>query len=136
MPSLIETGGEYRLRFLVEPQELAPLRRRVRDQLRLWQQDDLLDPTLLCLTELVTNVHRHTDGRCSLRVATARGGLLLVVSDLSRQLPTLREPDWEAGSGRGIFLVDHHARSWNATRTATGKDVWCFLAPPRSEEES
>ncbi|MQY15801.1 hypothetical protein SRB5_59920 [Streptomyces sp. RB5] len=130
MTTLMEAGGEYRLRFIVEPSELAGLRRRVAQQVRLWGIDAVVDATLLCMTELVTNVHRHADGRCALRLTTVRDGLVLVVSDLSRAVPVLKEPDWESGSGRGIFLVEHHAKAWSVVRTATGKDVWCLIPGP------
>jgi len=106
---------EFRLPLLVEPEELRWVRRVVGTYLPAWGIDAVLDDAIEVVTELLTSVHRYAGG------LTAHE-LRITVSDRSRALPVVRQPDWEVQSGRGMLLV----AGW-AEATATGKDVCCGL---------
>lgn len=118
---------ELRLPLLVEPEELRRVRRIVGTHVRAWGLDAVLDDTLEVVTELLTNVHRYAGGLALLVLRACAHELRITVSDRSRVLPVVREPDWEARSGRGMLLVTALTDWWRAELTATGKDVCCGL---------
>ncbi|QNP70220.1 ATP-binding protein [Streptomyces roseirectus] len=124
---------EFRLPLLVEPEELRWVRRVVGTHVRAWGIDAVLDDVLEVVTELLTNVHRYAGGLALLVLRVTAHELRITVSDRSRALPTVREPDWEAQSGRGMQLVAGLTEWWRAEPTETGKDVRCGLRVPNAE---
>ncbi|MFD7918714.1 ATP-binding protein [Streptomyces sp. NPDC059740] len=127
---------QFRQELAVQRPASGGVRRIVRAHLRLWGFERLVDDAVLCVQELLANVVRHTDSsECALTLERRPDRVRLTVSDASGELPTLREPDWGAESGRGLWLVAELADAWGAVRTAGGKDVWCELraTPPRRE---
>ncbi|MFI7638074.1 ATP-binding protein [Nonomuraea sp. NPDC049400] len=81
-------------------------------------------------SELVTNAVQHaappadgcSDIRINVRVGSAT--IWLAVCDHDPTLPTRRDPDFLAESGRGLFLVDAQADRWGAVQHENGKYVW------------
>jgi len=118
---------EFRLPLFVEPEELRWVRRVVGTHVRTCGIDAVLDDALEVVTELLTNVHRYAGGLAVLVLRVAADELRITVSDRSRALPVVREPDWEVQSGRGMLLVAGLTEWWRAETTATGKDVCCGL---------
>ncbi|MDT0422977.1 ATP-binding protein [Streptomyces evansiae] len=112
----------------VEPTQLAEARRTVDAVLREWgYEQDLRSSALLCVAELLANVFQHADSRkCTLCLESSPSCVRIVVSDGSSVMPQVREPDWHAESGRGIWLVSETADLWGATprKDGAGKDVW------------
>lgn len=101
------------------------MRRIVAAHLRHWGRGALVDRVGLCLTEMLTNVGRHTGSlACVLILEDTGAGVRLTVSDTSRQVPVLRAPDWLAESGRGMHLVAATADQFGSAVTPDGKDVW------------
>lgn len=123
---------EFRLPLTVHPEKLHRIRRMVFAYLRLWQLGELSDDALKIVTELLSNVHKHVEGRRAvLRLQATTDSLLITVSDRSERMPVVCEPDWDSTSGRGIFLINGLSDEWRAVRTATGKDVFVTLAVSR-----
>ncbi len=118
---------EFRLPLLVEPEELRWVRRVVGTHVRAWGLDAVLDDALEVVTELLTSIHRYAGGLALLVLRACAHELRITVSDRSRVLPVVKEPDWEAQSGRGMLLVAALTDWWRAELTATGKDVCCGL---------
>jgi anti-sigma regulatory factor (Ser/Thr protein kinase) len=56
--------------------------------------------------------------------------VLVLVWDASPGLPARAEPDDEAESGRGLFLVEAYSQEWGSypTRHSAGKIVWALIA--------
>ncbi|MEV0846942.1 ATP-binding protein [Streptomyces sp. NPDC049954] len=112
----------------VEPARFAGARRTVDAVLRRWGYGQgLRSSALLCVAELLANVVQHADcPKCTLRVESSPSCVRIVVSDGSSVMPQVREPDWFAESGRGIWLVSETADLWGATprKDGAGKDVW------------
>ncbi|WP_275558296.1 ATP-binding protein [Streptomyces sp. 5-6(2022)] len=133
-----EVPQSYEQHLHVDPQILRGIRRIIRAHLRLWGRDDLVDAVALCVTEVLTNVPKHTGSpECRLRLWNTQDGVHTTISDTDSALPTVREPDWCAESGRGMFLLSSTAYRWAALPTPTGKDVWfecrsARLAPSRA----
>ncbi|HEX2315199.1 MAG TPA: alpha/beta fold hydrolase [Thermomonospora sp.] len=92
-------------------------------------------------SELVTNAVLHAapweTGRrpLSIRVVTGGGEVRVEVHDPDPVPPVLREPDWVAENGRGLFLVDAQADRWGAETHpgGRGKHVW-FSVTVRDDE--
>ncbi|KAK1179059.1 ATP-binding protein [Streptomyces sp. NBS 14/10] len=127
-----EVPQRYEQHLHAAPEILICIRRIIGAHLRLWGRDDLIDAVALCATEVLANVHKHTDsGECHLRLQNTPDGVRTMVSDTEPTLPTVREPDWCAESGRGMFILTSTAHRWGVLPTPTGKEVWfeCRSAP-------
>ncbi|MFF5205674.1 ATP-binding protein [Streptosporangium sp. NPDC000396] len=111
--------------------------------LRAWELDLLVDDTGVVVSELVTNAVRHgVRGRVGAHSAEdvrvilchAERSVLCAVTDPSDQGPSLREPDYEAESGRGLQVVQGISQMWGwAPLASHGKAVWAaFTLPART----
>ncbi|MFI0899051.1 ATP-binding protein [Streptomyces sp. NPDC020983] len=88
------------------------------------------DDVVLTVSELVTNAHVHARSDAQLTLAWDGQGLHVTVHDNSPELPRPRLPDNDSAGGRGIFLVEAVADTWQAHPCAHGKTVTaCFNAP-------
>ncbi|WP_433258920.1 ATP-binding protein [Streptosporangium sp. CA-135522] len=124
-----------------DPCAARTARRFVTASLCAWELAPLVDDTGLVVSELVTNAVRHGmrgggDVRPAqdVRVILCHTGrsVLCAVTDPSDQGPSLREPDYEAESGRGLHLVQGISEMWGwAPLESHGKAVWAaFILPP------
>ena len=91
-----------------------------------WHED-----ALLVLSELVTNVVRHGEGRDLVIELEVSGDDVHVAVTQRASFPTPRPPltpagvAWTQESGRGLFLVDHLARRWGTDPLPDGRlRVW------------
>lgn len=57
-----------------------------------------------------------------------------MVSDSSAALPVVRRRSREAGTGRGLWLLDHYSLRHGVALTRNGKQVWCELRPESSAD--
>jgi hypothetical protein len=121
----------YRRDVEVRAEVFGEVRREVRAYVRLWGYGELADAAALCASELLSNVRKHTDSvECVLGLERGSHGVRVTVSDGSRVLPELREPDWSAEDGRGLVVLAGVADAWGAVPTGSGKDVWVELRVP------
>ncbi|WP_159073503.1 ATP-binding protein [Streptomyces sp. RTd22] len=104
-------------------------RRVVDTLLGLWGLGELVDDARLVATELLTNVHRHTDGRCEVVLLASPSGVHIQVRDYSLDMPQARFATPDQERGRGVVAVNQFA-TWHVRRLADGKIVSAFLAPP------
>jgi hypothetical protein len=133
-----ESDRHYELHLTAEPRRLTVVRRIVAAHLRHWNLPDLVDLTVLGVTELLANVHRHVGpgADCVLRLTCSDGILRCAVHDAGSALPRLLHPDDEEISGRGLELVAALSKEWGAEAEETGKVVWFALtAVPEFTEE-
>ncbi len=126
MDVMAEAGTQqYRQELIAHPRALAGIRRIVGAHLRYWGCGQLAEPVTLCVHELLSNVDKHTGSpECGLLLQRRSDGVRVVVSDTSTVLPKVREPDWIAESGRGLFVLNEMADAWGVVPRAMGKDVW------------
>jgi anti-sigma regulatory factor (Ser/Thr protein kinase) len=84
----------------------------------------------LVLSELVGNALRHAGGVRGVTLARRDGCLRVTVLDDDDRPPTLREPDLERESGRGLLLVEALSEAWGVDHDLVrgGKGVWSDLA--------
>lgn len=91
---------------------------------------DTVDAVLLTVSELVTNAHRHAHSDAQLVMTWDSRCLHIAVHDASAELPAPRQPSTDRTGGRGMFLVDALADSWEAHPCPHGKTVTACFRPP------
>ncbi|MFF9811943.1 ATP-binding protein [Streptomyces sp. NPDC014006] len=125
----------WELPLLAEPHELSSLRWLTRFQLEKWRLSDLVEPSQLCVTELVSNVIAHVGpGTPTTLVVTTDGRCLRIeVHDPdTRALPTLVEAGADSEGGRGMALVAATTNRWGVELHPDRKVTWCELTTGRS----
>jgi Histidine kinase-like ATPase domain len=124
------TTGACTLRLLADPVRFGVVRRLVGVYVRLWGWGELEDAAVMCVTEMLANVHRHVESpRCELTLQALPDGVLAGVSDSSPAAPVVGQPDWEAEGGRGMWLLAAIADQWGVCPDLDGhgKQVWVTL---------
>jgi hypothetical protein len=109
----------------LSPQDVAKVRKLAVQRLAGWGYKS--GDAALVVTELVTNVMRHADGRGVLYLQVCGKWLFVAASDRSPERPQVLEPDWESTSGRGVALIAALSLKWGVQPTVCGKLVWAFL---------
>jgi anti-sigma regulatory factor (Ser/Thr protein kinase) len=77
----------------------------------------------LVVSELVTNVIRHTSGIPTVRLMRDRT-LTVEVSDEATTSPHLRHARAQDEDGRGLLIVASLAQRWGTRYTSNGKIIW------------
>ncbi len=129
---------DHRICFQLEP-ELSSVRHAramIRDPLKRWGLEDLIDSSELLVSELVTNAIKYANGEVMLRLILEPDSLVCEVHDSSPALPRVLQVDKDAENGRGLHVVSQVAHRWGARRTATGKVVWCEQQVPEEVTEA
>ncbi|MFD9396967.1 ATP-binding protein [Streptomyces sp. NPDC060000] len=79
------------------------------------------DTVVLVVSELVTNALRHGGGTCTLDLTAHPESIEVAVHDSSPQVPRMRTPDLNGGTGGfGWPMVNRLARASAVTRRAAG----------------
>lgn len=94
--------------------------------------ETLVEKIVLCVSELVTNAIRHSDGYpVRLHVSCTDEELRVSVTDGGREQARLKQAGPDDVSGRGLFLVDTFSHRWGSD----GGETWClFLLWPEDRE--
>jgi anti-sigma regulatory factor (Ser/Thr protein kinase) len=87
-----------------------------------------LDRALLLTSEVVTNAILHARTPLRLTAALDAGQIIVRVYDGLRLLPRRRTYRADAGTGRGMHLVEALADHWGVDETSAGKCVWFSIA--------
>ncbi|WP_143737236.1 ATP-binding protein [Microbispora sp. GKU 823] len=103
-------------------------RHLIRKRLSAWGMHYLSDEAELLVSELVTNVLRHTCcDDLTIRLSTVNGLLRCEVEDCNGAIPKMRWPAPDDESGRGLHVLDSLACCWGTDRTRSGKIMWFEL---------
>jgi anti-sigma regulatory factor (Ser/Thr protein kinase) len=127
---------DHRVTFELEAKLTAVRQARslIRDPLKRWGLEDLIDNSELLVSELVTNAIKYASNNGEdpvlLRLVLEPDSLVCEVHDSSPALPRVLQVDRDAESGRGLHVVSQMASRWGARRNATGKVVWCEQPVP------
>jgi anti-sigma regulatory factor (Ser/Thr protein kinase) len=119
------------LAFIAEPEEVAVLRRILRQHLVLWGLHEVSDGAQLCMSELVSNVITHVGRGTPATLVVSMNGIYLRVEvhdPDTRALPTLVDADADSEGGRGMALVGAVADRWGVVLGPDRKVTWCELA--------
>jgi PAS domain S-box-containing protein len=106
-----------------DPRAAGQARKHIREQLQVWDLDDLTMSTELIGSELVGNVVRHAKGPVHLRLLRSTS-LICEVSDGSLTTPHVRRASETDEGGRGLQLVAALSQRWGTRYTAAGKYIW------------
>jgi anti-sigma regulatory factor (Ser/Thr protein kinase) len=93
-----------------------------------------IDRVLLLTSEVVTNAILHARTPLRLTASVDDGEVVVRVYDSVASLPRRREYLPDAGTGRGLHLVEELADSWGVDQTAGGKSVWFAVAVVSGEQ--
>lgn len=123
---------QYRIALTVGDHSPRHLRRIAHAYVRMWGLERLGDAVGLALTELTTNVHRHTlDRWCDMTLLhTSTGGIRIEVYDRCPLVPEPGPSDVLAEHGRGLTLLALLTDKWGVQLHDVGKTVWCELETP------
>jgi PAS domain S-box-containing protein len=127
--------GSFEQRLEPRPSSVAEARRRVRDLLLSGGRADLLDPTLLLVSEVVTNALLHAGTMINLAATLDDSGVRVEVGDGSPHLPSRRRYAPTSGTGRGLLMLETFVDDWGVTLHGEGKTVWFHVSgrDPQSE---
>jgi anti-sigma regulatory factor (Ser/Thr protein kinase) len=93
---------------------------------------EILETAELLVSELTSNVVKHTGSRPTLRVVQSEDVIRIEVGDLQpSEVPVEQDLDVDAESGRGLLLVSSLATSWGYERDGAEKRTWVELAISR-----
>jgi anti-sigma regulatory factor (Ser/Thr protein kinase) len=121
------SGIESRLSLPAEPASASRARRFLRGLLTDWGVGSFEEPAALLTSELVTNAVLHARSAVEVTVRLDDGQLWVGVADQDTGAPVRRRYGPEAGTGRGLLLVERIASSWGTELSADGKVVWFCL---------
>jgi anti-sigma regulatory factor (Ser/Thr protein kinase) len=124
--------------FAPEPGSVAAARRNVADALADLPEE-VLDPVLLMVSELVTNAVVHARTACTLVVERTADDIRVEVRDDGPGEAEKRTAGPADSSGRGLHIIDSLADKWAVIREPArdGKTVWfgVSLSPaPQTED--
>lgn len=119
---------QTRTSFSADLASAGAARRFVASQLATWSCDHLADTALLLVSELVTNAVLHGRSGLDLVLLLTDEALRIEVHDESDGQPVRKQYSLEAGTGRGLMLVEQMSRNWGIEWVVGGgKVVWCEL---------
>ena len=120
-------GSDAALRLPREMSSAGTARAFVRETLREWDRQALLDDAALLTTELVTNAIVHAQSDVTVRMSRLDGGVRVEVADTGDGALQLKEPAADAMGGRGLLLVEALSRTWGTSADSEQKVVWFEL---------
>lgn len=118
------------------PSAVPSARLHARNVLCEWGMKVIASTVEIVVSELVTNGVRASQGRdhhagvppVRLRLVAGRSAIRISVWDCDARMPKLQDPDPEAESGRGLFLVDALCDGWGSYPVRPrGKVVWAIV---------
>lgn len=134
-PYLPQRGERYRLTVPNTPLAPRVARDFVGTLLRTTEHPGLVDDARLCVSEVVSNAHRHTRSpliRVDVTVNLRQATVYVTDGEPGRLPKPGTAPDAE--SGRGLVIVESLAGRWGTTtrggRARGAKTVWFVLAEP------
>ncbi len=116
-----------------DPASVSDARRFTNARLLEWGAEEVADAAVLLVSETVTNAVLHAGTALTLRLELRDGVVRVEVGDGSQRLPVRRHFSPDAGTGRGLMLIDALASRWGTSETGDGKVVWFELAPGPSD---
>lgn len=116
--------------FRADPASVGAARRALRDTLVGWGLAPLVETAALLVSELATNAVLHARTGLLLHLTVEQQTLRVTVADHNPTLPRRRQHGLQAGTGRGLALVEALAAAHGvqAPFLDHAKGVWFELA--------
>jgi PAS domain S-box-containing protein len=128
--------GAFEERLPPQPSSVAEARRLVRMLLERSNREDLMEPAVLLVSEIVTNALLHAGTDIDLSARVDARGVRIEVGDGSSHLPSRRSYAPTSGTGRGLLMIESMVDDWGVTRHAHGKTVWFELSSDGDERDA
>jgi anti-sigma regulatory factor (Ser/Thr protein kinase) len=114
--------------FANSPEIVSQARKKATDQLTRWGvSEDVIDNTVLIVSELVTNAVRYSEGPIELRLILG-DTLVCEITDDSNTAPHLRRALNMDENGRGLFITAQLTQRWGVRPADQGKTLWAEQA--------
>jgi two-component sensor histidine kinase len=127
----VEDPEPYTVSFVVALNLLGGIRKEASAHLERWGMTAATSAVHLIVTELLTNVFKHTDShRARLRMRPGFGYVYIEVADTSHERPVIGHADADAESGRGMLMVSAYSMHLETVLTKAGKRVCCTIPIP------
>jgi PAS domain S-box-containing protein len=107
-----------------DPRSVRSARQALREVMSRSGADELIDPAVLVVSELVTNALVHAGTAVRLQLWASGQAVRVEVGDGAAHGPVRRQFAESAGTGRGLQLVDELSDRWGTTASTEGKTVW------------
>ncbi|GAA2837072.1 ATP-binding protein [Kitasatospora aburaviensis] len=120
----------------IQPEAMGLLRQIVRAHLRLWDKVELTEIAELCVTELLTNVCKHTAGDCELHMEETPDGILVAITDFDDTMPTIQKPADDTEGGRGLVLLSALVNELTTVSIPLGKRISFRLEDHRCDRDN
>lgn len=124
---------EIRATLSADPRCVGEARRLTQRTLAAWGLDFLGDTACLLVSELTTNAILHARSAVEVVLQSQPTGVQVDVCDNSPLPPRVRHFSADAGTGRGVRLLDTLATDWGIEATTAGKCVWFTLSDTAPE---
>ena len=133
-----EAQQQASARLRPAPDSISAERRTVRAALQGWGLEHLVDTATLLASELASNVVLHARTRFEIRVERLQDGVRVTVLDASRQGAVRRRYGLDAGTGRGLGLVETLSARWDCESASApwAKAVWFELSDDADAQEA
>lgn len=102
-------------------------RQMIRECLDAHGRADLADTAELLVSEIVTNALVHAGTSIEVAFSLVDGGLRVEVTDGSPHAPAPRGYGPNAGTGRGLMLLEELVADWGVVPAGPGKTVWFLI---------
>ena len=103
-------------------------RRFLKDALQGGAPADVVDVAVLLVSEVVTNAVLHARSEVRVAISWNAHRVRVEVCDHSPAQPVPRHFAPDAGTGRGMLLIEELADAWGMSPTSDGKLVWFEVA--------
>ena len=131
-------GAQVEVRLPAAPDSTSRARTAVRRTLTDWDLGHLVDTATLLVSELTTNVVLHARTDFEVRVERRGDAVRVTVLDRSPRDAVRRRYGLQAGTGRGLGLVDTLAADWGCSPGdgPWAKAVWFEVASDGAEPDT
>jgi anti-sigma regulatory factor (Ser/Thr protein kinase) len=127
-PGAIAGSAEFTRLFVPAPVVVREVRSFVRDVLRGWGEDALVEEAEIIALELATNAVVHACSPFQVSISRTLSGVTIAVRDASPDFPRHVGGNADRLGGRGIALVASLSQVWDTRRETDGKTVWAMMA--------
>lgn len=118
------SGAPEAATFAPEPASAGAARRFVAAVLERSGAMEAVEPTVLLVSEVVTNAVLHAGTPVTVAVAVEEERVHVDVADGSSTIPSVKGYERDAATGRGRELVRALSSAWGVERRGDGKCVW------------
>jgi anti-sigma regulatory factor (Ser/Thr protein kinase) len=128
-------ADEFARVFVPAPVVVREVRSFVREILKLWGEDELLDEAELIVAELASNAVLHACSPFRVSVSRTSTEVTIAVRDASSVWPENLSGPIDRDGGRGIWIVAALSELWATDSEADGKTIWAKMTRSKTRSQ-